>query len=77
MIETLGETSAVFFNYKLCNVIQKVPVPGDYHVIAEYGAIDRVATLDEEGLKVCQNALRAIPSKDPLLLSRIDLIRDN
>ena len=43
----------------------------------DFGAHDRSAKLDDEGLKECFKALAAVPFKDPLLYARVDLLRDN
>jgi hypothetical protein len=77
MVEKIGEFSGIFFNYKLANSIQKVPVYGDYKVQDDWGAIDRAAELDQEALALCFKALSAVPFEDAILYARVDIIRDN
>lgn len=76
-VETVGEHSAIYFDGALAQVVQKLPVPGDYRVMDDFGATDRPGTLDADGLAVCERALAAVPGSAPLLYGRVDLLRDD
>lgn len=76
-VELQGEHSAIFFEGRLSHVVQKIPVPGDYRVMDDFGASDRASSLDSAGLDVCHRALDAIPHEGPLLYARVDLLRDD
>jgi hypothetical protein len=46
----------------------------------DFGAKDKPSEIDEEGLKIFEKALNAIPRKtfkEPLLYARVDLLKDN
>lgn len=76
-VETLGERSGVFFDGELAHGVRKIPVPGDYRVMDDFGATDEPCTLDPAALEVCRRALAAIPSDRPLLYARVDLLQDH
>ncbi len=76
-VEREGEHSAIFVDGALTHVVQKIPVPGDYRVMDDFGATDRRATLDPDGHAVCRAALAAVPAAAPLLYARVDLLRDD
>ena len=51
----------MFYGSTLANVVQKLAVKGDYRVMDDFGGTDRKATIDRDGLKVCHQALEAVP----------------
>lgn len=76
-VETVGEHSAIVFQGRVSHVVQKIPVPGDYRVMDDYGASDRPSTLDAAGRDLCERAVAAVPHPTPLLYARVDLLHDN
>ena len=60
-VEILGEISCCFYGNTLANVVQKIAVKGDYRVMDDFGGTDRRAIIDREGLRVCHQALEAVP----------------
>ena len=76
-VETLGEHSAILFEGRTSHVVQKIPVPGDYRVMDDYGASDRPSSLDRSGLALCERAVAAVPHDGTLLYARVDLLKDN
>ena len=75
-VETEGEISAIFYDGTLAQIVQKIPVVGDYRVMDDFGATDQPATLDEAGLAACSRALAAIPAHFDVLYARVDLLKD-
>ncbi|NCG20964.1 MAG: hypothetical protein GWP91_18295 [Rhodobacterales bacterium] len=75
-VETEGEFSAIFYDGKLAQIVQKIPVTGDYRVMDDFGATDQPATLDDAGLNACQRALEGVPAHFDLLYARVDLLKD-
>lgn len=76
-VEQEGEHSAIYVDNQCTHVVQKLPPDGDYRVMDDFGGTDRPSSLDEAGLAICRRALAAVPSPDPLLYARVDLLRDD
>ncbi len=75
-----GEYSVVYIAGERTHVVRKVPVPGDYRVMDDYGASDMLASLGEAELAMAERARdtceRLLGVDQPLLYARIDLLRD-
>lgn len=73
-VEVEGERSGIYFAGQLSHAVQKVPVPGDYRVMDDFGASDLPTELDAAALAVCTRTLAALPRR--LAYARVDLLRD-
>lgn len=69
-IETLGETSFVFFNKKFSHAITKKPLRGDFRIQKQFGGIYEAYTPSAELLKQAQRIIDLF--EDPLLYARVD-----
>ncbi len=69
-IQSLGETSLVFFNKQFSHAINKKPVEGDFRIQVQFGG-KYTAILPDSGLiNQAQRIVDTFP--DPLLYARID-----
>jgi glutathione synthase/RimK-type ligase-like ATP-grasp enzyme len=75
-VETHGEVSTIHIGGELAQVVQKVPVPGDYRVQDDWGATDHATTLEPEELALSERVLAAAPVSD-LLYARVDYLRND
>jgi hypothetical protein len=75
-VETHGEVSTIHIDGALAQVVQKVPVPGDYRVQDDWGATDHSTTLEPDELALSERVLAAAPLSD-LLYARVDYLRDD
>jgi len=78
-VDAYGETALIYFDGKFSHAIRKGPLlrRGEGPTRALFAAehiTPRVPTAEE--LRVAESALEAIPFDEPLLYSRVDLIRD-
>ncbi len=72
-IETLGETSLLFFGGHLSHVVNKRPVVGEFRVQEEFGGLYSVLDAPPVGaLALAEQVLAAIDT--PLLYARIDMV---
>jgi hypothetical protein len=60
-IQTVGETSLIFFNKKFTQSIK--PVPGDFRIQVQFGGIYRLVHPDAESLK--HKIVDTFPGKIP------------
>lgn len=75
MIETLGETSLLFFGGTFSHAVNKRPVRGDFRIQVQYGGLYTALIQPPLGaLALAQQVLAAID--DPLLYARIDMVPD-
>lgn len=79
-VQTEGEYSVIYFSGTLSHVVRKIPVPGDYRVMDDFGARDEPVTLPPSDLAAAERALRTseeiLGCAEPLLYARIDFLRD-
>jgi len=75
-VETHGEVSTIHIDGQLAQIVQKVPVPGDYRVQDDWGATDHPSTLSPEEIALSERVLRAASATD-LLYARVDYLRDD
>lgn len=74
-IETLGETSMLFFGGRLSHVVNKRPVPGEFRIQVQYGGVYTPVPVAPAGaLALAEQTLAAIGT--PLLYARIDTVPD-
>jgi len=75
-----GEYSVIFIDGELTHCVRKVPVPGDYRVMDEYGASDSLVTLDQHDLSLARRVYEACERRFEggrgLLYCRVDFLRD-
>lgn len=75
-----GEYSVIFIDGEMTHTVRKLPVPGDYRVMDEYGASDESVTLAtseiELARRVCAACEQRFQLDSPLLYARIDFLRD-
>lgn len=75
-IQTVGETSIIFFNKKFSHAVNKKPVPGDFRIQVQFGGIYRVTHPDAELIAKAQKIVDTYPGK--LLYARVDgIVIDN
>ena len=76
-----GEYSVIFIEGDLTHCVRKIPVPGDYRVMDEYGATDTLATLSPEELTLARRVYEACEQRfdlsAALLYCRVDFLRDS
>jgi len=75
-VETHGEVSTIHIDGALAQVVQKVPVAGDYRVQDDWGATDHPTTLAPIELALSEQVLAAASAFD-LLYARVDYLRDD
>ncbi|HLF51971.1 hypothetical protein [Flavobacterium sp.] len=69
-IQTLGETSFIFFNKKFSHCINKKPMDGDFRVQVQFGG---KYTLIEPSLELTEKAQKIVNTfKEELLYARVD-----
>jgi glutathione synthase/RimK-type ligase-like ATP-grasp enzyme len=69
-IQTVGETSLIFFNKKFSHAVNKKPVPGDFRIQVQFGGIYRLVHPDAELIAEAQKIVDTFPGK--LLYARVD-----
>lgn len=75
-IQTLGETSFIFFNKKFSHCVNKKPVDGDFRVQVQFGGKYTLIHPDAELIETVQQIVNTFP--DPLLYVRVDgIVIDN
>jgi glutathione synthase/RimK-type ligase-like ATP-grasp enzyme len=75
-IQTVGETSFIFFNKKFSHAINKKPVPGDFRIQVQFGGIYRLTHPDDELIAKAQKIVDTFTGK--LLYARVDgIVIDN
>ena len=83
-VETEGEYSAILIDGEVTHMVRKVPVPGDYRVQDDHGAMDEPCMLSPDELDLCDRVCRLVSSNPdwhgrwagrPLLYARVDLLR--
>lgn len=74
-IETLGETSLLYFGDHLSHAVNKRPVAGEFRIQEEFGGqYTLVPTPPAAALALARQVLEAIG--EPLLYARIDVLPD-
>ena len=75
-IQTLGETSFIFFNKKFSHAVNKKPVDGDFRVQSLFGG---KYNLVQPSLEIIEKAQKVVDTfKDNLLYARVDgILIDN
>ena len=69
-IQTLGETSFIFFNKKFSHCVNKKPMDGDFRVQVQFGG---KYTLIEPSLELTEKAQKIVNTfKEELLYARVD-----
>ena len=71
-VEDEGEMSLIFIEGKFSHALRKVAVPGDFRVQPEFGG--RLHPWDPDA-RAMEAARRVLDAVEPLLYSRIDLVR--
>ena len=75
-IQTLGETSFIFFNKKFSHAVNKKPVDGDFRVQSLYGGQYTLVQPEVELIEKAQKIVDSLP-KD-LLYARVDgILKEN
>lgn len=75
MVETFGETSAIYFSGKLSHAIRKIPVSGDYRVQDTFGASDITYDLNPTEIELSEACLKFLSNKfGELLYARFDFL---
>ena len=69
-IQTVGETSLIFFNKKFSHAVNKKPVPGDFRIQVQFGGIYRLVHPNSELIAHAQKMVNTFPGK--LLYARVD-----
>ena len=69
-IQTVGETSFIFFNKKFSHCVNKKPVEGDFRVQSQFGGIYTLIALKIEYIQQAQKIVNSFPEK--LLYARVD-----
>ena len=75
-VETYGEVSTIHIDGNLAQIVQKVPVAGDYRVQDDWGATDHPTQLPAGDLALSDRVLEAAGPED-LLYARVDYLRDD
>lgn len=73
-IETLGETSLLYFGGKLSHAVNKRPVPGEFRIQEEFGGQYTAIVPPVEAVALAEQVLAAVG--EPLLYARIDMLPD-
>jgi len=75
-IQTLGETSLVFFNKKFSHAINKKPVAGDFRIQVQFGGQYTAIHPNTALIAQAERIVNTFP--DPLLYARVDgIVIDN
>jgi glutathione synthase/RimK-type ligase-like ATP-grasp enzyme len=75
-IQSVGETSLIFFNKKFSHAVNKKPVPGDFRIQVQFGGIYRLIHPDAELIAEAQKIVNTFAGK--LLYARVDgIVIDN
>jgi glutathione synthase/RimK-type ligase-like ATP-grasp enzyme len=75
-IQTLGETSFIFFNKKFSHAVNKKPVDGDFRVQSQFGGKYTLITPSETLIQKAQQVVNTF--HDKLLYARVDgIVIDN
>ncbi|WP_016991169.1 RimK family alpha-L-glutamate ligase [Flavobacterium sp. ACAM 123] len=75
-IQTVGETSFIFFNKKFSHAVNKKPIPGDFRIQVQFGGIYRLTHPDAELISKAQKIVDTFTGK--LLYARVDgIVIDN
>ncbi|WP_035673703.1 RimK family alpha-L-glutamate ligase [Flavobacterium sp. 83] len=75
-IQTLGETSFIFFNKKFSHCVNKKPVDGDFRVQSQFGGKYNLVQPSQELIEKAQKITETFPEN--LLYARVDgIVIDN
>ncbi len=69
-IQTLGETSLIFFNKKFSHAVNKKPIEGDFRVQSQFGGKYNLTQPSQELIEKAQKVMNTFPEK--LLYARVD-----
>ncbi|WP_369769438.1 RimK family alpha-L-glutamate ligase [Flavobacterium sp. WC2416] len=69
-IQTLGETSFIFFNKKFSHAVNKKPVDGDFRIQVQFGGKYKLIEPSQELIEKAQKIVNTFPNN--LLYSRVD-----
>ena len=69
-IQTLGETSFIFFNKKFSHAVNKKPVEGDFRIQIQFGGKYKLIEPSQELIEKAQKIVHTFP--DNLLYARVD-----
>ena len=69
-IQTLGETSFIFFNKKFSHAVNKKPVAGDFRVQSLFGGQYTLVEPNKELIEKAKKIIATFP--EPLLYARVD-----
>lgn len=69
-IQTLGETSLIFFNKKFSHAVNKMPAKNDFRVQLQFGGTYTCLEPNPELISKAQQIVNTFP--DPLLYARVD-----
>ena len=78
-VEVDGEISALFFGGEFSHAVQKIPVPGDYRVQDDWGAMDKPISMHSEHKALAARTIRVAEEilGCPLMYARVDLMFDD
>jgi glutathione synthase/RimK-type ligase-like ATP-grasp enzyme len=69
-IQTLGETSFIFFNKKFSHAVNKKPVDGDFRIQVQFGGKYKLIEPSQELIEKAQKIVNTFPNN--LLYARVD-----
>lgn len=73
-IQTVGETSLLFFGGRFSHAVNKRPVNGDFRIQVQFGGLYETVTPPAAAMALAEQVLAAID--EPLLYARIDMVPD-
>lgn len=80
-VESFGELSAIFFDGRYSHGVRKIPVPGDYRVMDDFGASDEPWGFAPEEIALARGIVDEARSHLELdaqpLYARVDFLRDD
>jgi glutathione synthase/RimK-type ligase-like ATP-grasp enzyme len=69
-IQSLGETSFIFFNKKYSHAVNKKPVEGEFRIQSQFGGIYTLANPKQDVIDIAQNIVNTF--SEDLLYARVD-----
>lgn len=73
-IETLGETSLLYFGGRFSHAVNKRPISGDFRIQEEFGGMYAQVTPGSGAFALAEQVLAGVG--EPLLYARIDMVPD-
>jgi len=73
-IQTVGETSLLFFGGRFSHAVNKRPVNGDFRIQVQFGGLYETVAPPDAAMALAERVLAAID--EPLLYARLDMVPD-